>query len=461
MGVMVELPHTSWNRSGVLQYRRRVPDDLRGVLGRTEFIHSFKTKDTDRMAMAYPAVHAKFEAMIAAARASALDADQLRTLEVLQKAGLVDEGADRFGPLRDGTAAARSHMRVVREVIADQKPEAGWQANADEVKRLVLAMDGVGAPKVTLRDAAKAYLKSVEASRNYRDRAKQVNLAVSYFQEHRKEPDTAIEAISRKDTAAFRDALAGRGWTPSTVNKRLKTISAVINHAIHEGSLPGIENPFAKVSVRDERDKRDLRDPLTVDEIAAVADRLEGFNDEARLIWMLMAYTGARVGEVSGLDWADVRLTDKTPHIIIRDNEHRTIKTGTSRREVPLVGAALGALNAWAAGRQQSGAVFPRYARQRDGASSILLQAMKKAKAWEKGRKVVHSLRHSHKDWMRRAAPVDMADRVHGHASGGVARNYGGDQLLDIVAGHIKAAHEAAGLEKIAFMPPDYFGLKI
>lgn len=452
MGVMVELPHTSWNRSGVLQYRRRVPDDVRPVLGRTEFIHSFKTKDTDRMALAYPAVHAKFEAMIAAARASALDADQLRTLAVLQKAGVVDEGAERFGPLRDGTAASRSHMRLVRQVIEDQKPETGWQANADEVKRLVLAMEGVGAPKVTLRDAANTYLKSLEASRNYRDRAKQVNLAVSYFQEHRREPDTAIEAISRKDTAAFRDALAKRGWTPSTVNKRLKTISAVINHAIREGNLAGVENPFAGVSVRDERDKRDLRDPLTVDEIATVAERLVGYNDEARLIWMLMAYTGARVSEVSGLDWADVRLTDKTPHIIIRENAHRTIKTVSSRREVPLVGAALDALTAWAEGRQQSGAVFPRYAQQRDGASSILLQAMKKAKVWQERRKVVHSLRHSHKDWMRRAAPAEMADRVHGHASGGVARNYGGDQLLDTLADYMTQAHARAGLDMVEFI---------
>lgn len=73
---------------------------------------------------------------------------------------------------------------------------------------------------------------------------------------------------------------------------------------------------------------------------------------------------------------------------------------------------------------------------------------MKRAEVWQERRKTVHSLRHSHKDWMRQAAPVDMADRVHGHASGGVARNYGRDQLLDALAAYLTQAHAWAGLER-------------
>ena len=129
MGAMVEPSHTSWNRSGVLQYRRRVPHDVRPGIGRTEFIPSFKAKDTDRMALAYPVVRARFEAMIEATQASALGADQMRTLTVLQRAGV-------------SMTARRVSARCV---TAPQRPACTCAAGAGERwgRR----------PKITLRGA--------------------------------------------------------------------------------------------------------------------------------------------------------------------------------------------------------------------------------------------------------------------------------------------------------------------
>jgi len=71
---------------------------------------------------------------------------------------------------------------------------------------------------------------------------------------------------------------------------------------------------------------------------------------------------------------------------------------------------------------------------------------MKQAGVWEKTRKVPYSLRHSHKDWMRRVAPQYWCDLVHGHASKGAAGNYGGDDMLDRLSVYVEKACREGGI---------------
>mgnify|MGYP000389177755 FL=1 len=169
-------------------------------------------------------------------------------------------------------------------------------------------------------------------------------------------------------------------------------------------------------------------------------------------LWTMMMFTGARPRELLGLEWQDVDLDHDVPHVIIRPNGIRGVKTDTSVRKVPLVGKALEVSRSRAkqAAKQAHGAVpvFPRYASTSgyNTASNLMTKAMKQAGVWERITKVPYSLRHSHKDWMRRVAPEYWVNLIHGHAQGGIAANYGGDDMLDQLARYAEQACRTAGV---------------
>jgi integrase len=55
----------------------------------------------------------------------------------------------------------------------------------------------------------------------------------------------------------------------------------------------------------------------------------------------LISDTGMRLAEVVGLMRKDIILNCDIPHVIIRPNEKRRLKTKQSERTVPLVGVSL------------------------------------------------------------------------------------------------------------------------
>ena len=69
-------------------------------------------------------------------------------------------------------------------------------------------------------------------------------------------------------------------------------------------------------------------------------------DDEARWLVALISATGLRLAEAAGLAMRDIYLDEQVPHISIRIHPWRRLKTRSSERVVPLVGASL-----WAAKR--------------------------------------------------------------------------------------------------------------
>ncbi|WP_371156985.1 hypothetical protein [Jannaschia sp. 2305UL9-9] len=171
-----------------------------------------------------------------------------------------------------------------------------------------------------------------------------------------------------------------------------------------------------------------------------------------------MMFTGLSPDEARGLQWAEVHLDDPTPHFEVRPNGRRRLKKGQRRRRVPLVGSALAMMRE----RRQKAAqgtsdVFPRYCHQRNAntLSASLVKPMKAAGVWQKTVKVPYSLRHSVKDWLRRAAPTNMQLLImgHGHGEGRAAGGYGGDDLLDMQAQHLEAALRRGGVIDYPTLP--------
>lgn len=67
---------------------------------------------------------------------------------------------------------------------------------------------------------------------------------------------------------------------------------------------------------------------------------------EPRVIIYLLIETGARLGELVNLRPEDFRMNAKVPHIAIRPERNRELKTDDPRREIPLVGTAETAMRA-------------------------------------------------------------------------------------------------------------------
>jgi integrase len=90
------------------------------------------------------------------------------------------------------------------------------------------------------------------------------------------------------------------------------------------------------------------------------SDALAGLNEDARLVLYVVADTGLRPSEVVNLQEDAIVLNAAIPHVRILPDGRR-LKTEDSRREIPLVGTALAAM-------QKRPQGFPRY---RDKSSNL------------------------------------------------------------------------------------------
>ena len=127
----------------------------------------------------------------------------------------------------------------------------------------------------------------------------------------------------------------------------------------------------------------------------------------------MISDTGMRLAEAAGLHVDDMVLGD-VPYVCVKPHAWRSLKTASSERKIPLVGASL-----WAAKRIKSMSdsyCFPRYVDGNKCNSNSASAALNKwLKASTKQDVVIHGLRHTFRDRLRAVeAPLDMIDQLGG-----------------------------------------------
>lgn len=190
------------------------------------------------------------------------------------------------------------------------------------------------------------------------------------------------------------------------------------------------ENPFDGLgySTRKKRSRPPVPTEWIRDRILADATLLDGLNEEARGILLIIIETGARPSEIANLLPSSFRMAHKVPHIAIEPREDpddpREIKTESSRRLVPLVGVAL------AAAQRHAAQGFPRYRDRENDLSATLNKYLRTNGLLPAGGHTVYSLRHSFEDRMKEGGLEDELRRlIMGHT---VDRpKYGQGGLLD------------------------------
>ena len=443
-------------KSGIFKYRRRVPPELQPTIGKREIIFSFKTKDEAVALIGYKDFHPKAEVMLAKERAkSRPQIIYEATLADLKAAGVLPKEVAAAGPvaLTDDerfnaySAAALSAFNAMTPAQL-----ARPLSQSDAGTRIVMAgFAGVEKPKIRLSEAVKLYLDDTPTKFNVADLAKQCELVRSALVEVMGDANPLIEAIDDDAAEAFRDRMVKAGKATGTVKRRVGTIRAILTYVKTTKRLKEFINPFVglRITNTDGKTAKERRDALTLADIQACVSAISTKNESISDLWVLMMFTGARPKELTGLLWTEVDLEHPTPHIWIKPNRLRTLKTSGSDRKVPLVGVALDIMRRRLTRGGDKAEVFPRYS-GRNGAnivSAIQVEAMKQAGVWTtEGLKVPYSLRHSVKDWMNRVSPPNWGDWLQGHASGGSSAAYGSDEFQDLIAGHLTKALKTAGV---------------
>ena len=154
------------------------------------------------------------------------------------------------------------------------------------------------------------------------------------------------------------------------------------------------------------------------------------------MVKALVSDTGMRLAEPVGLAIEDINLDHSHPHLVLQQHRWRPLKTATSERLVPLVGASL-----WAASsivNTQSGPyAFPRYTTGNRANANHASAALNK---WLKNQApegcVIHSFRHSMRDRLRAVqCPFDTVNQIGGWSTAGVGHAYGTGYGLDVLYG--------------------------
>ena len=254
--------------------------------------------------------------------------------------------------------------------------------------------------------------------------------AVEYLKEVTKAQ--SIANITGLQASQFRDLLFKKGLTSSSVKRVFSTVRAIFNLSISEYGLT-ITNPFTNVFIPND-DRQKLRAPIPLQSIYDIQRKCFEWNDSKRWLVALISDTGMRLSEALGLKTEDIKLSATIPHIVLREYQWRSLKTSTSERTIPLIGAS-----EWAARKimsQNAEFAFPDYCnRDRCKSNSASAALNKWLKSNLSDEYVIHSFRHSMRDRLRAVeCPSDIVDAIGGWATDSIGQKYGSGYPLEIKA---------------------------
>ena len=444
MGVMMKLKGLKKLGQGKWEYRKRIPASAQEAIGKSERKEVIEARSDQDLMRKYVVVVARIDAEIATAKTPKPKLTPRAAWEVALKEA--EKLASGVVGIEDPDEA--------RELVAEDMVARG-QADAMLVQALMAPRSEP--PAYTLQDALDIYLKEKIGSGGGRDhRAATVRFerVMRLAAEAGLSTKTPLSDISRNHARKVRDHMlsrekqggSGEKLSPASVKKELGMLRTVIGYGSRELGFRDYDNPFHGLPIDGISgaalgvSARDKVSPLPNKVVISMGDKLPG---ELHHIWRILAGTGCRLGEVTGLRLEDVVVDGSTPHIRIQWHEARRLKTRSSIRSVPLIGDALAATKAAVDSSGGSPFLFSRYARDGgpDAASASVMKHLRGFTTDKRHR--VHSLRHRLKDEMRKAG-VDKISQgiVLGHAPANIGETYGGEEGLLAVAGRALKAVE-------------------
>ncbi len=239
--------------------------------------------------------------------------------------------------------------------------------------------------------------------------------------------DKPLKEVSRRDVLQYRqwwmDRIKNEEVVASTVNKNIIYIRDLLQVVGMGYEIDtDFELLFAKIRLKEIEQSRPPFEASYVQNTLLSSSNLKGLNPEARLLIYAMADTGARESELIGLRAEDIFLEEDIPYIWVRPRKNKALKTPTSERKIPLVGASLYAFNQLPQG-------FTHY-QNADTVSTTINKYLRENDLKPTLKHSLYSLRHTFKDRLRDAqAPEEVIDELMGHKKSGP--KYGRGHILE------------------------------
>jgi len=289
-------------------------------------------------------------------------------------------------------------------------------------------IEGVISDAPTITEAQDRYLSTKGVDRNllfFSHTKRAVGYLIKYL------GDKNLDQYTGLDSANFRDKLKEKGLSASSIRRNIGCIKAVINFNINEFGLD-CGNPFSNVYIHKEENIK--RKTIKTESIKILQKKCINKPDDLRLLVALISDTGLRLSEAVGLEKEDIFIDEHISYLNIRKNKIRSLKTTTSTRIIPLVGASLNAAKLIIS-TSKSEYCFPRYV-----ANGICKtnSASAAANKWIKtiiGKEaVIHGLRHSFRDRLRDVeAPTEVIDQLGGWSMRSIGQTYGEGYKLELL----------------------------
>ena len=372
-------PQHTYTKRDIYYFSRVIPSDLQHHYSKSRIIQSLKTKSVHRAIMASKMLSAKLDDYWLGLRLKQVD---------VPASHLLVSGA---------TVNLESNLLTIEEAL-----------------ETYLAVKGRGKGELFFTHTTRSinYLKSCLGCRS-------------------------LDQYTSADAAKLRDWFISRGLGSASVHRNFGSIKAVINFVILEKGLD-CSNPFSGVYLHSDNSSM-KRKPIPLDKLKIVQERCVAMDDDLRHLVSLISDTGMRLSEAAGLMKSDFNVDCDYPHLVIQPHSHRSLKTLSSERTVPLVGNSL-----WAArriiGTTDSEYCFPRYTSASGcNANSASAAINKWIKIVAGSEAVIHGLRHSFRDRLRAAeAPSEVIDQLGGWSLKSVGQAYGDGYQLNVLTKWLK-----------------------
>jgi len=235
--------------------------------------------------------------------------------------------------------------------------------------------------------------------------------------------DLPARSITRSHVAAFRDALErDPRLGHRTAAQHLASIHALFQAALSADVIPS--NPAVGIKVSKPNGgfaEGSGRNTFSAEQTRAILDAAKNEHPDTRWMLTLLAYTGARSGELAQLRKDDVTTIEGIPVLRIHD-KHGPLKNRFSVRDIPIHPACMGIVEY---AKQVKGpwlfATFNAWENHSRGATfQHRVGAWLRATIQTKGTGLtLHSLRHR---WRAVAREIDMPEPVSralmGHSAG-------------------------------------------
>lgn len=395
------------DRGGWWHYVRRVPERFKDLDGRGLIQIALRTQSLEIAMMRRNGLAEADDALWSSLTLQTADCERARSRAATERHRAAVARAMAEGFVYRPVEEIASRLDVEEIIERLRKVDRGAEP-AEEKAEALLGGAPEAKDRTTVSEAFELYVSKIafddqynksDAQRKSWEKRKQVS--IDYFIE--REGDIPLLDITREVATRYRDWWQSRMlpqkdglklFTPNTVNRHIGNMrSLYLRYFKYRGEID-VEDPFRGFffSGKSKVKRASFNDAWVREKILAPG-MFEGLRLELRVIICLLVETGARLSEIVNLRPDDIQLEHDVPHIIIRPEQNRELKTSDSEREIPLVGVALHAMKLCPDG-------FEHYYDRNTLVSANLLKAFKQRELLPSKDHVIYSLRHSFEDRM-------------------------------------------------------------